>query len=66
MEMLTDFLEATDSILIIIKLKKKHYSNKLQRKTMEALHVISKSCTHRHRGIRSVKCAYCIIKPTEK
>lgn len=32
MEMLTDFLEATDSILIIIKLKKKHYSNKLQRK----------------------------------
>ena len=44
--MLTDILE-TDSILIIIKLKKKpHYSNKLQRKTMEALHVIGKNYTH--------------------
>ena len=43
--MLTDILE-TDSILIIIKLKKPHYSNKLQRKTMEALHVIGKNYTH--------------------
>lgn len=60
MEMLTDFLEATDSILIIIKLKNTTVTN-CREKTMEALHV-SKNCTHRHRGIHSVKCAYCIIK----
>lgn len=46
--MLTDILETTDSILIIIKLKKTHYSNKPQRKTMEALHVIGKNHTHRY------------------
>ena len=44
--MLTDILETTDSILIIVKFIKTHYSNKLQRKTMKALHVISKNYIH--------------------
>lgn len=57
--MLTDFLETTDSVLLIVNLKNKTLANKLQRKTMEALHV-SKNCTHRHRGIHSVPNYACV------